>query len=75
MQDTTDGADIVNKYYNIAPTIVKRISKESNSSAIYQEILETYLNPCIHLIEKNEKLKSKDIYIHMVEELATKYLH
>lgn len=75
MHEAKDGASLVKEYYDIAPTIVKRIDKEEESASIYQEIWEEYLNPCIQFIETGDNEKSKELYTSMVETLSTKYLH
>ncbi len=67
------GREIVRAYYNIAPTIVKRIDKEKNSTQIYAEIWNSYLKKCISLIEENQFEKCKEIYIDMVNKLKTRY--
>ncbi|HIV51861.1 MAG TPA: hypothetical protein H9748_00005, partial [Candidatus Mediterraneibacter norwichensis] len=44
---TDEGREIVQEYYNIAPTIVKRIDKKAEADEIYENIWKTYLSPCI----------------------------
>lgn len=72
---TDEGGKIVQKYYDIAPTIVKRIAQEKQPQLVYQEIWDSYLNECIHLIEVAELEKTKDLYTDMVEDLSVKYFH
>lgn len=74
LRSTEDGEQIVNDYYNIAPSIVKRINKCADSKEIYREIYSQYLSPCIRLLERDEKEKCKDIYSDMVRGLERKYL-
>ena len=69
------GKEIIREYYNIAPTIVKRINRKEESRQIYQEIWERYLKPCIALIEKEEKEKCREVYTKMVRDLEKKYLY
>ncbi len=73
--ENKDGQEIVHEYYNIAPTIVRRIDRDPQSDRIYRQIWEEYLNPCICLIETGQKEKCKDVYSNMVRELETKYLY
>lgn len=74
LRATEDGEQIVNAYYDIAPSIVKRINKCDNSSVIYKDIYTQYLSPCIHLLEEGKKEECKEIYIDMVLGLEKKYL-
>lgn len=69
------GRDIVQQYYNIAPTIVKRIDKRDDAKEIYNRIWTDYLTPCIHLIEENEKEACKEVYSDMVSSLQKKYIY
>ncbi len=70
-----DGEDKIAEYYDIAPTIVKRINKLNNSDEVYKHVWEEYLNPCIHLIEEDKNHDCKDLYYQMVRDLEEKYCH
>lgn len=70
-----EGEEIVEEYYNIAPTIVKRIGKEENAADIYRKIWEEYLSPCIRLIEEGKKEECKYVYSDMVKKLEKRYLY
>lgn len=72
---TTEGRELVQEYYNIAPTIVKRIDKENAAEKIYKDIWNTYLNPCISMIENGENEKCRDLYSSMVRKLEAQYLY
>lgn len=72
---TPEGKTLVNEYYDIAPTIVKRIDKEQTAKEIYSNIWKNYINPCIHLIECDKKEECKELYTDMVRTLETKYLY
>lgn len=72
---TEEGRRMVDEYYNIAPTIVKRIDREENAGSIYQHIWETYINPCIKLIENGENEKCRELYSSMVRKLEAQYLY
>ena len=75
LAESKDGHEIVEEYYNIAPTIVKRIDRQENADEIYRTIWEKYLNPCISLIEENRNEECKDLYISMVRRLEKEYLY
>lgn len=68
------GRRLVEEYYNIAPTIVKRINKQKDAGEIYRGIWEMYLNPCIWLIEENKKEECREVYSRMVRGLEREYL-
>lgn len=75
MMETESGSRTVKEYYNIAPTIVKRIDREKDSSEIYQQIWEEYLSPCVRLIEADQKAACRELYTDMVRRLEEKYLY
>lgn len=68
------GKDTIREYYNIAPTIVKRIDRRKDSAAVYRNIWETYLCPCIMLIEDDKKEECRALYTKMVHDLENEYL-
>lgn len=69
------GRDIVQEYYNVAPTIVKRINKRDDARDIYIGIWSEYLVPCIQLIEAKKLYDCKEVYSNMVYNLQKKYLY
>ena len=68
------GKELVEEYYDIAPTIVKRIEKSADAEAKYQYILEKYISPCVNLIEADKKEECKKVYIDMVNTLKREYM-
>ena len=72
---TDEGREMVQDYYNIAPTIVKRINKKAEADEIYENIWKTYLSPCITMIENGENEKCRDLYSSMVRKLEARYLY
>ncbi len=71
---TEQGAELIHAYYDIAPTIVKRIDKSADAAETYHYIWENYLQPCVRLIEADQKEACKELYIQMVEELQEEYM-
>lgn len=69
------GKELVEEYYNIAPTIVKRINKLDDAENVYMEIWTDYLVPCIQLIEQKRLDECRDVYSNMVQNLRKKYLY
>lgn len=70
-----EGEEIIHEYYDVAPTIVKRINRSTDKMAVYQMIWEKYLQPCIHMIENGEEEDCKELYIQMVRELQEEYFY
>lgn len=68
------GRELVEKYYDIAPTIVKRIDKTADADEKYRYIWENYLKPCIMAIENGKLAECRETYIDMVEELQDEYM-
>lgn len=73
LMSRTDGEELVRQYYDVAPTIVKHIDRREDSGAIYKAIWETYLSPCISLIESERNTECMEIYQNMVYDLKNKY--
>lgn len=69
------GQEIIEEYYDIAPTIVKRIDRTDHADDIYRGIWEDYLGPCIRLIEENRPEECRDLYIGMVRRLEKEYFY
>lgn len=74
LREQEDGIEIVKEYYDIAPTIVKRINKEDSSTDVYKGIWKQYLAPCIRYIEEGDKEECKVLYTTMVRDLQKKYM-
>ena len=72
---TVEGRQMVEAYYNVAPTIVKRIHQQGDATVKFQEIWDTYLKPCIRLIEQKEHVGCKNLYYEMVNKLEKEFLH
>ena len=68
-----NGEEMIEEYYDLAPTIVKHINAMENSAQIYQEIYETYLQPCIRMIEEGRNSECADKYMAMVLEMKERY--
>lgn len=75
LSEQENGPEQIREYYDIAPTIVNRVNKEANSEQIYKGIYESYLAPCIQLIEENRLADCRVKYRQMVESLKDEYLY
>lgn len=74
LRSTKEGEALVDAYYDIAPSIVKRINKTENSREIYFGIYEKYLKPCIQLLESKKQEECKVLYTEMVYGLEKTFL-
>lgn len=75
LQNQPDGEAVIREYYDVAPTIVKRINRQPDRKKIYRGIWDTYLSPCITMIENDEKESCKELYIEMVRTLQERYFY
>lgn len=73
--NTEEGKALVNEYYDVAPTIVKRITREEHADEIYENIWNEYLKPCVSLIEDGKCEECREKYTDMVHSLQRKYLY
>lgn len=73
LQKQPNGEEVIKKYYDIAPTIVKHINKHPDRKKIYEEVWKDYLYPCIQCIELDKNEECMKIYTDMVEILEEKY--
>lgn len=69
------GSRLVERYYDIAPTIVNRINSQEQSERIYAGIYEHYLSSCIEMIEDGKNAECQKVYTDMVLDLQKEYLH
>ncbi|MDO4188631.1 MAG: CFI-box-CTERM domain-containing protein [Lachnospiraceae bacterium] len=69
------GSEIISEYYNIAPTIVKRINRSDNPSEVYASLYKDYILGCIKDIENENYEECKETYTSMVNELKNKYAY
>jgi len=69
LRQTEEGKHLIEQYYDIAPTIVKRIQKRDDAKQIFTRIWDRYLSQCIKYIEVNQHELSVELYTEMVHEL------
>lgn len=68
------GREIIKRYYDIAPTIVKRIDLSDDPDGEYKYLSDNYIDKCIKFIDEGENEKCRELYSTMVDELSRKYL-
>lgn len=74
LEPTQEGHALVEEYYDIAPTIVKRVEKSRDRDSIYRELYRNYILPCIRDIENGEYEVCRARYQEMVLGLKTTYM-
>ena len=70
----TDGKQLIEEYYTIAPKIVEKINSLANAKEIYQSIWDNYLKECLRYLEQKNTKSCKKVYIDMVNNLKKIYL-
>lgn len=75
LMKTEEGVALVKEYYNIAPTIVKRIGRRADAVQIYQKLWEEYLSPCVRLLEEGNSDACRELYTAMVKDLSEAFLY
>ena len=73
MTSLENGQELIRRYYDVAPTIVKHIDRCPGHREIYHEIWEQYLLPCITMIRQGENEACLDLYMQMVDELKKRF--
>lgn len=69
-----EGETLIARYYDMAPTIVKRVNRRKDSKKIYQRLYQEYICPCVRLIEEGNNEACLEKYEEMVEMLREKYM-
>ena len=73
MRSLPEGEELIEAYYDMAPTIVKHIDRSGHADQIYHEVWEEYLAPCIGLIEEGRMEECRSLYTQMVCDLREQY--
>lgn len=69
-----EGKQLIQEYYDIAPTIVKRIARQEEPEAEYQYLWSTYIKKCVGHIEHGEEEQCSQLYKAMMTELKQAYM-
>ncbi|MCD8347430.1 MAG: hypothetical protein LUD16_05645 [Lachnospiraceae bacterium] len=75
LADSPGGRELIQEYYDVAPSIVKHIDQQPDSAGIYYSIWDEWLAPCISMIEAGQNEACREHYISMVHTLQKKYFH
>lgn len=73
LMTASEGARMIQEYYDVAPSIVKHINQKENSGEIYRSIWNTYISPCISMIEQGDLEECRKLYQQMVLELKNQF--
>ena len=73
LRDQPDGAALIEDYYKTAPGIVEKINQQPERKAIYKEIYQKYILPCVKGVKAKRFSDSKRIYMDMVTTLKAQY--
>lgn len=69
-----DGERLIREYYDIAPTIVKRIAKEDDPEKVYHFLWDNYISRCVALLEEEKPEECRNVYTQMMRYLRQKYV-
>lgn len=69
-----DGQALIREYYDIAPTIVKRIAREAVPEEKYLYLWNHYISKCVTYVEQQENERCRRLYEMMMSELKQEYM-
>jgi hypothetical protein len=69
MKSSIKGNELVANYYNIAPTIVRKINRLKNKNEVYDYLYQTLVLPSLQYIESGEKETAMEYYKEYTEAL------
>lgn len=69
-----DGQELIQEYYDIAPTIVKRIAREASPEEKYLYLWNNYISKCVTYAEQQENERCRQLYEMMMSELKQEYM-
>lgn len=75
MASLPEGEKLIAMYYDVAPSIVKHINRRPDADQIYDMVWNTYILPCIRLIENGKYEDCLTLYGKMVMDLKQKYFY
>jgi len=73
LSKSAHGRELIERYYQLAPTIVEAINSENNSGKIYAELYQI-IKSCVNAIKDGRSEEAIAIYRNMTNMLAKKYL-
>ena len=73
LRHQTNGENLIQEYYNYAPTIVDKLNNNPDRDSIYNHIYKCVYK-CLAYIREQKFERAKNEYIHMVRVLSHKFL-
>lgn len=74
LASTEEGKNMIDAYYDIAPTLVKRIEKDASAEEKYVWLWNQYIKPCVDFIKAGENEACCEKYCEMVNTLKDEYI-
>lgn len=74
LSSTEEGQALIEEYYDIAPTLVKRIARDAGAQEKYVWLWNTYLAPCVAYIKSGQSENCKKTYCDMMDVLRKEYM-
>lgn len=74
LSEQAEGESLIREYYDIAPTILKRIAKGVSPEEKYLYLWDNYISKCARFIENNENERCRQLYEAMMMELKEEYM-
>lgn len=68
------GADRIGIYYDIAPSIVRRINAQPNSDTIWRSVHEKWIKPIAQMVDNGDMKDADNLYSDMVFDLSYRFL-
>lgn len=69
----SDGPQLIEEYYRIAPGIVAAIDILPERGKVYADIYSQWLAPCLEAVSRQEYEEAKALYTDMVRTLRSRY--
>jgi hypothetical protein len=69
MLKTPERKDLVEQYYKLAPQLAKILKNHPKKDAIYQNLLNKYINPSVAAAKEGNYPKTFEIYVSGIKEL------
>ncbi len=74
MKALPEGEEEIRHYYRVAPAIVEAVGRKADANAIWQELYEQMILPCLHFIEAGQNDKAHELYRSCSLKLEEAYL-
>lgn len=73
LRNQPDGQELIEDYYQTAPSIVEKINQQPNRESIYAMLYQKYILPCVEHTKAKNFADSERIYVDMVTTLKEQY--